>query len=239
MIHLSERLYKCTLCAETYSSKKTFGTHIKTHGLSSIRQSIGSAVVLSSDLTSISSVTRNPCGIGNQMVSSMSNNINPSFQNSNITDVRTHRQQLLPVSSSSGSVFLGRSVAVYQSTTNSVNGFLSSYCQKDQHLNVLNNGNSKNHHLDNDLTCFRPIPPLIPITAVQSTTPTTSNLIYSRQNYGSEHLHRQQFILSSSSKKFDEELEVIGVYGQHRISSDEKMMDQQALRSTSVIRFSH
>ncbi len=40
-------------------------------------------------------------------------------------------------------------------------------------------------------------------------------------------------------KKFDEEREVIGVYGQRSISSGEKMMDQQALRSTSVIRFSH
>jgi len=39
MAHLGERLYKCTLCAETYSSKKALEAHIKTHGLSPTRQS--------------------------------------------------------------------------------------------------------------------------------------------------------------------------------------------------------
>lgn len=220
MIHLSERLYKCTLCAETYSSKKTFDVHIKSHGMSAILQPTGSAVVLSSGITPTSSVTSNPCRIGNGIVNSLSNCSNLSFQNSDITDVRTHRQQLLP-GSSSGSNFLGRSVAVNPANINSANRFMSSDCQ------------SKSHHRGYNLTYFRPIPPLVPIISDQSMTTTISNLIYSR-HYGAEHL-----ILNSSAQKFDEELEVIEVYGQRRMSSGEKMMDQQALRSTSVIRFSN
>jgi len=33
MVHLSERPYKCNLCAKTHSSKNEFNAHMKTHGL--------------------------------------------------------------------------------------------------------------------------------------------------------------------------------------------------------------
>lgn len=39
MSHLGERLYKCTICSETYGSKKTLEAHIKMHGVSPTRQS--------------------------------------------------------------------------------------------------------------------------------------------------------------------------------------------------------
>lgn len=240
MIHVSERLYKCTLCAETYSSKKKFDVHIKTHSLSStIRQSTSSqqqqqynsaAAVISSAPT-LSRVTSNPCGISNGMVNSMSDSLNSSFHNSNVDAGGTHRQLL-----SSGSIVLGRAAAVNQA--NGANGFLPIDCQNNQHQNGLNNGSSKTFHHGSNLANSRPIPPLIPITVGQSTTLTISNVTYS-QPYGCEYFNRrQQFIASSSPQKFLEERE-FEVGGQGRSSLGEKMMDQQALRSTSVIRFSH
>lgn len=42
MVHLSERLYKCSLCAETFSLKKARKVHMKTHQQ---QQFSGAAVV--------------------------------------------------------------------------------------------------------------------------------------------------------------------------------------------------
>ena len=94
----------------------------------------------------------------------------------------TCRQQLLP-GSSSGSIFLGKAESVNEANSNSAKEVFSSDCKTNQHHSGLKDGA---HHRDYNMTYSQLIPPLIPITADQSSIPMTISLIHSQQ-HGTEH----------------------------------------------------
>lgn len=99
----------------------------------------------------------------------------------------TYRHQLLP-GSSSGSIFLGNAESVNEANSNSAKEVFSSDCKTNQHHNSgLNDGAN---HRDYNITYSQLIPPLIPITADQSSIPMAISLIHSQQ-HGTEHPHPQ------------------------------------------------
>jgi len=165
-----------------YTSKKALDEYFKEHGLSgtskqstlSQQQDSGAAVVSSSSL--ISSNTRNPCDVSNDMLNRIivkCLNSSPSQQserlphdlqnNPRYTTEQNHRQQLF------ASILNGCSTAVNQTNTHGAkelvfhNNFQVSQEQTQQQSCFTNKNDSEVHHYDFESMDFRHIPPLIPI----------------------------------------------------------------------------
>lgn len=211
----------------------------------------------------------------------------PQNNSGSTSGVAQRQRPLADASSSSGPMLFGRAAPVDPAgNTSSAKGplpsdYQKSQQQKQQQQTSITNGNSRTHQ-DSGSTYLRPMPPLIPVTAMCS-TPMIGNLIQSQQP-GSKHVQQQLLGGSSPPDEFQQERD-FEVYGQRRCpprksprflktgqeegnsnsesdpysptssasssppllqladettasAVDEIMLDQ-ALRSTSVIRFAH
>ena len=217
MVHLVERLYKCNLCSQTYSTKKALDEHIKRHALSIMTcESTSTQQHSSSEVMSPSTPASSSSNTLPEFQITLTNNfgdVGNSCQNSRGTlsgGIHRHQRPADYVPSSSGSQLFGRASSVDQSNVNSIKRLLlSSDCQmKQQQQEQLNDFTNKstmvNRHHDS-------IPPLIPITASYS-TPMISSVVPSQQ-HESMNFHKQQVLVDS--QEFHEQRNGdFGFYGQ-------------------------